>query len=430
MKSTSSGLVPTLGFAALAIYGIGDVLGAGIYAVIGSIAQHAGTWTWFSFAVALLIAFPTALSYAELGSRFPKSGGAAYYVEEAFQSKSLSFVTGWLVFLTTLFSMATLSRAFVGYLGTLGLQVSEWVLIVGFHVVMALINLKGIRESSVANSIATFVEVSGLLVVLWFGYSFLLNAPAEKLDAETLSTTFDLQKILAGAALAFYAFIGFEDLVNIAEEVKNPRKDIPRAIAVALIVAGTIYIVVAWVAVSVVPMEVLTQSKFPLVEVVKIAEPAFPIMVFSVVALFAVSNTSLLNYVTGSRLLFGLAEQKLLPAVLMKTHSKFHTPYMAIALIFPVIVAMSLIGNLGSLASATSTLILIVFCLANISLIKVKRKQKKTEGFKVPYALPFIAVVFNVLILFFASKQSLIMAAILGALGAVVGWLRFRNSAR
>lgn len=424
-NKSQTGLIRALGLGALIIYGVGDILGAGIYAVIGKIAGHAGSLTWLSFAIAMGIVFLTALTYSELGSRLPKSGGVSIYVQEAFGLQWLSIFAGLLLFSATILSMSTLSHAFVGYLKSLGFNIPDWLGVSGFLFLLLLINLRGIKQSSIANIISTLVEVSGLFIVLGCGFWYLTTAhndapvvPPEQMPG--------LRDILQGAALAFFAFTGFEDLANIAEEIKQPEKNIPRAILSSLGTAGLLYLGVSWMATAIIPGEVLSHSGAPLLEVVSKSYPAMPHYLFTIIAIFAISNTTLLNYITASRLLYGMSRSDLLPGFLQKVHKTFHTPYIAILLIFPLVLGLALAGTLRDLASSTSAVVLLVFSLSSAALIKIKlaegKKVMKGKVFHIPLFVPCFAVILNLAAISFLPPRNIIPVAVFIVLGSFITW--------
>ena len=423
---SQAGLIRALGLGALIVYGVGDILGAGIYAIVGKIAGHAGPLTWLSFAVAMVIVLFTALTYSELGSRFPRSGGVSVYIQEAFGSPWLSVLAGLLLFSATVLSMSTLSQAFVGYLATFGFQIPNWLGVFGFLIVLMAINLRGIKQSSLANMVSTAVEVSGLLIVLGCGFWYLFKNPTEAVVVPVEQMP-GLGAVFQGAALAFFAFTGFEDLANIAEEVKQPEKNIPRAILSSLGMAGILYLGVSWVATAIIPGSELSYSDAPLLDVVSKAYPALPKYLFSIIAIFAISNTALLNYITASRLLYGMSKTNLLPKLLQTVHSKFHTPYIAILLIFPLVLGLGLAGTLNDLASSTSAIVLTIFSLSSIALIKIKRNKKvktdKANVFQIPFVIPWIAVALNATAMAFLPLQNIIPAALFIAIGGLIAWV-------
>jgi APA family basic amino acid/polyamine antiporter len=424
------GLIRALGLVALIIYGVGDILGAGIYAIIGKIAGHAGPLTWLSFAIAMGVALLTALSYSELGSRFPQSGGVSIYIQEAFDRKWLSVFAGILLFCATIFSMSTLSQAFVGYLGGFGLHLPHWLGISGFFILLLLINIRGIKQSSVANIVSTTVEVGGLLIVLACGLLYLSKSNYQPISTPPTAMP-NMSDVLQGAALAFFAFTGFEDLANVAEEVRQPEKNLPRAILSSLAIAGLLYLGVSWMATAIIPGSELSQSNAPLLDVVSKSYPSMPTYLFSIIAIFAVSNTTLLNYITASRLLYGMSKTNLLPRFLQTVHSKYHTPYIAILTIFPLVLVLGLMGTLAELASSTSAIVLTVFSFSCIALLKIKLKdgmrRKNSKIFQIPIFIPVLAVALNITALAFLPTRNILPAITFIGIGLIISWIVTKN---
>ena len=431
-------LKPTLGFWALTIYGVGDILGAGIYALVGEIAAVAGAQSSIAFAVALVVAGLTGLSYAELGGRFPKSGGEAHFCERAFGSPDLALFVGWLVLCSGIVSMATMSRAFAGY----ALQFLPGAIpfvepaAAGLILcVLAGINFWGIRQSSMLNIVFTAIEFAGLVIVIVVGVMFLTNsAPPSPESATPIEATPVMQPwigVLQGAALAFFAFIGFEDMVNVAEEVKQPKRTIPAAIVTALIVSGAVYMLVVWIATSVVAPADLAASKAPLLEVVKRAAPAFPPILFTVIAIFAVSNTGLLNFITASRLLYGMSNQRLAPQWLARVHPTTRTPSRSILVVLLTAIALAWSGTLQFLAGTTSFLVLLIFLSVNLALLRVRySKSLPSSGFRVPIVVPIVAAITSVALVFFLPVESFHRVFVLLGIGLVLVFVRRFSTSR
>lgn len=413
-----SKLHKSFGLFALFIYGLGDILGAGIYALVGKVAALSGPHAWVSFAVAMAIAALTALSYAELASRFPKSGGVSNFANEAFGNKTVTFTVGWLLLFCSIVSMATLTRAFSGYVHQFNDGIPHVVIAGLFLLALTAINWRGIEQSSRANVLATAIEVSGLALVVYAAFYF-ISSGAGPTGAVTGATApaISVVAIFQGAALAFYAFIGFEDIANVAEETKNPKKHMPIAILGALTVAGAIYILIGWLATEVVAPASLAASKGALTEVVRASGSGVPTSIFGVIALFAVANTCLLNFITSSRLLYGMSEEKVVPQIFGRVNTKYKTPSWAIAVVLPVAFVLAVLGDLTFLASTTSVLILVVFCATNISLFVIKRRNEKWDGFSVPAVIPILALIANVILISFAKKESLLTAAVIAIVG-------------
>lgn len=412
-----------MGLGALIIYGVGDMLGSGVYALIGKAAGVMGNAVWLAFLASMIAALLTGLSYASLGSRHPRAAGVAYIAQRAFGFPFLSYLLGLAVVASGLTSMATQARAFAGYfLGVLGMNAGNSgaavVVILAFIGVLTFINFWGMRESTWLNLVCTTVEAAGLFLIIavgvrfWGGEINYLETPAAAVGA---GISFPL--VLSGAVLTFYSFVGFEDMLNVTEEVKNPARNFPIAVLAALAITTVIYIAVSLTAVSVVPHAELAASGQPLVDVVKRAAPWFPPGAFSFIALFAITNTALLNYIMGSRLVYGLARQGLVPRVLGSVHPQRRTPHVAIFTLLAIVLALALSGNVGQLASATSVLLLAVFIVVNAALIVLKRRADEPRGlFEVPIAVPIAGIGMCAIILFHAK-----MPAILTALALMAG---------
>lgn len=421
---TASQAAPTLarrlGLGALVLYGIGDMLGSGIYALIGKAAGLMGNAIWLAFLVSMGAALLTALTYACLGSRYPRAAGAAYVAQRAFGQPALSYIIGLMVLASGLTSMATQSRAFANYFSVFSGTTPQELLIVGFLCLLTVVNLWGIRESSWLNALCTSIEVSGLLIVIAVGFRYwgtvnywdpTLASPASSTAAATALTP---MLILQGAVLTFYSFIGFEDMINVVEEVREPRRTFPRAIVLAMGGVTLLYLGVAITAVSVVPARELAASSEPLVEVVRRASPGFPPLVFSGIALFAITNTALLNYIMGSRLAYGMACQGLLPDFLKAIHPRRHTPHWAILTLFVVVLVLGLTVNITPLAKATSVLLMAVFIVLNAALLVLKRRPDEPLGaFEVPAFVPVGGIIMSGLILAHAKAAEVKLALLL-----------------
>ncbi len=369
-------------------YTLGGMLGAGIYGLVGRAAGELGSAVWLGFLVAMVAALLTGLSYASLGSRYPRAGGAAYVTQRAFGRPLLTWTVGLAVMASGLTSVATQSRVVAENLAQLaGLAALPPLLIsLGFLLIVAGIVLRGIRESMWANVACTAVEATGLVLVVVVGIPWWGSAPLfETPGGQEIGVSF----VMTGAILTFFAFIGFEDTLNVAEEAREPRWSLPVGIVCAMVTATLLYIAVSVTAVSVVPWAELAQAPGPLTEVMARAAPWFPASGYVAITVFAVSNTALLNYVTASRLLLGMARQGLMPEACAKEHPARRTPHVATLALLPVIAALVLVGNIGQLASATVLLLLAVFTCVNLALLVLRRRKGEPKGgFEVPVAIP------------------------------------------
>ena len=329
----------------MAFYGLGSMLGAGIYGLIGKAAGEMGNAIWLAFLVSMVAAMLTGLSYASIASRYPKAAGAAYVTQRAYRQSMLTYVVGLAVMCSGLTSVATQSRVVAANLQQLtfldGVPVT--LIALGFLLLLAGIVFRGIRECMWLNIVCTTVEAFGLILVIAVGMSYWGSADLLETPPPTDGGVGGITALLLmqGAVLTFFSFIGFEDTLNVAEEVKNPRKVLPWGIILAMVAATLIYIAVSITAVSVVPWRELSSAAGPLTEVVARAAPWFPPIAFLGITIFAVTNTALLNYVTASRLAYGMAQQGLLPRFLRKVHSTRRTPHMAVLMLLALITGLA-----------------------------------------------------------------------------------------
>lgn len=378
----------SIGPVQLFAYTLGGMLGAGIYGLVGRAAGELGSAVWLGFIVAMVAALLTGLSYASLGSRHPRAGGAAYVTQRAFARPLLTWVVGLAVMASGLTSVATQSRVVAeNLLRLLGAEaVAPLILALGFLLLIAGVVLRGIQESMWMNLVCTAVEAAGLLLVIAVGAPYWGSADLfETPSPDGIGLSF----LMTGAILTFFAFIGFEDTLNVAEEAKDPRRTLPIGIIAAMLAATALYIAVAITAVSVVPWRELAAAPGPLAEVMARAAPWFPGWGYVAITIFAVSNTALLNYVTASRLLLGMARQGLMPAACARIHPTRRTPHIATLALLPILVALVLAGNIGQLAAATVLLLLAVFTVVNLALLTLQRRDGPVPGgFEVPQFVP------------------------------------------
>jgi basic amino acid/polyamine antiporter, APA family len=407
----------------LLVFIVGDILGAGIYALVGEVGGRVGGAIWAAFALALLLALFTAFAYAELVTKYPHAAGAALYVNKAFRRPFLTFIVAFAVMCSGLASAATLARAFGGdYLSEF---VDLPVVLVGlaFIAVLALVNLRGIKESVQLNVGLTLIEVAGLLLVVVIAVAALLDGAGE--PSRALEFTEDESVPLAlmgGAGLAFFALIGFEDSVNVAEETEDPRRAFPRALFGGLLIAGAIYLAVTVVASMVVPTGRLADSSGPLLEVVQVGPLSMSTQVFAAIALFALANGALINMIMASRLVYGMSREGILPGAFGRVHRARRTPWSAI--LFTALVAAALVvsGDLSDLADTTVLLLLLVFAAVNVSVLVLRRDRVGHDHFRAPSALPVVGAVVSLALLTTKDAEIFLRAGILLALGALL-WL-------
>ncbi len=382
-QSAKPTLARRIGLFQLVFYGLGTVLGAGIYVLVGKVALSAGMLVPVAFLVAALVAWVTALSYSQLVALLPLSGGEAAYVEAAFGKVWLTQLTGALVIFVGVVSAATLSLGFIGYL-------NEFVPVsrpLGVLVVLTLLGVLacwGIRQAVWVLVLMTALELGGLLWIIAWSGDALAQLPQHAATLFVPTSLTQWLAVISGAFLAFYAFIGFEDMVNVAEEVVRPERTMPRAILIVIVTSTLLYILVAAIAVLALPLEVIQQSDAPMSDVLRIHNPdaARWIAAISVVAIL---NGVLAQIIMAARVLYGMAAQGRLPALWARINARTHTPIVATVTVLLVMLVAALLLPLETLARATSFIVLLVFSLVNEALIAVKQKQVIADEVRVPH---------------------------------------------
>ncbi|MGH1439937.1 MAG: APC family permease [Cellvibrionaceae bacterium] len=394
MTAEKTTLKRSLSLSAMVFYGLGTIIGAGIYVLIGEIAGLAGAWMPLSFLIAALIASFTGLSYAELVGRYPRSAGEAVYVDAAFQQRWLTQLIGWSVVFTGLVSASTLLKGFSGYYTNL--LGGDAALIICIAVcLMCLLAISGVKQSVGAAVFVTVLELSGLgLVVLASIEALSVEANWQRWEHSLADVSFS--GVAAAAFLAFYAFIGFEDMVNMAEEVKDAERALPRAIIIAVLVSTFVYIVVAIVAVVAIPLSELATSPAPMAIIVS-QSSWFPVVLLSLISVVAILNGAIVQLLMASRVIYGLCRQSPHLYFLASVNAKTKTPIIATLVVSVFIIVFSLSLPLARLAQITSAMILIIFILVNLSLIIIK-KREKTLTFEVPYWVPVLGLLTSCLL--------------------------------
>ena len=400
---------------------LGDVLGAGIYALMGVLSEQVGGMLWAPLLVALLLALLTAGSYAELVTKYPRAGGAAVFAERAFRSPVISFLVGFSMLAAGVVSAAGLSIAFAGdYLSTFFDLPTTPVAIV-FLAIVALLNARGIRESMGANLVMTAIELSGLVIVIVVVSMFFGGGGGDiSRVTETPEGTPVAIAVLAGAVIAYYSFVGFETSANMIEEVKNPSRTYPRALFASLITAGVVYVLVGLASSIALPASELQESSGPLLSVVEATGINIPSWLFSLIALIAVANGALLTMIMVSRLTYGMAEQKLLPNMLSRVLPQRKTPWVAILVTTLVAMGLTLVGDLEMLAKTVVLLLLIVFLSANVSVLVLRRDKVEHDHFRVWTFVPVLGILSCILLFTQQPPEVWLFGAILLAVGAVL----------
>ena len=349
---------------------IGDVLGTGIYALTGDVAGEVGGAAWLSFGLAFFVAFCTAASYAELVGKYPRAAGAALYAQRAFGLPFVTFLIGFAVMSSGLTSAGAASRGFAGYFQELA-PLPELAVALVFLLVLAAVNFRGVSPSVKLNLVLTFIELAGLLIVIG-GDPFAL--------------------IVSGAGLAFFALVGFEDAVNMAEETVDPQRTFPRALFLGLSVAAVVYMLVAFCATSLVPIDVLRGSDQDLLEVIRVGAPQFPFALFSLIAMAAVANSALINMMMASRLIYGMAREGIVAARFGAVHREYRTPWVSILFTTVLVLALASWGGVRELGGTTALLLLGVFAVVNVALLVLRGRPVPHAHYRAPVVLPVLGV--------------------------------------
>jgi len=361
------------------MYGVGLTLGAGIYVLIGEAAGLAGNSMWISFVLATIVAILAGLSYAELTALFPKAAAEYTFVKHAFKNNFIAFIIGWLTAITSMITAATVALGFGGYFTQfvdIPIILSA-ILLIG---VLSFVNFIGIKQSAWANTVFAIITVGGLALIIFLGMTFETTEPVDYLDAPTGTIG-----IILAFVLIFFAFIGFEDMANVAEEVRRPQKTLPRAIILSVVITGVIYVLVSLSVVRVLSWEELGRSAAPLADVANNALGFSGGVTLSVIALFATASTVLITLVAGARILYGMARSGSLPLLLSKVHSKTKTPWIAVIGILVTAAAFSFIGDIVIVANITVFAIVITFAMINLSVIVLRyREPELKRPFRVP----------------------------------------------
>jgi len=368
-------------------YGLGNILGAGIYVLIGKVVGHAGLFAPVSFLVASLLACLTAFTYAELAARFPLSAGEAVYIQEGLGVQAISALVGLLIILAGVVSAATILRGFTGYLQVF-LDVPNSVAILVMVLLLGGLAAWGITQSVTVAALITVVEIGGLLLVIRVAAPGLADVSVAAVDFLPLAGIEAWHGIFVGGFLAFYAFIGFEDMVNVAEEVKQPQRNLPRAILLALAVSVLLYFMVAVVAVASVPAGLLAQAEAPLAFLYQQVTGREPVTI-TLISMFAVINGALIQIIMAARVGYGMARKHWLPAVFARVHAVTRTPVIATVTVSLLVLLLALWLPIETLAKATSYFLLLVFTLVNLSLWRIKRFTAQPPGvINVPVWVP------------------------------------------
>jgi APA family basic amino acid/polyamine antiporter len=419
--------------ALLLFFIVGDILGGGIYALVGKVAAETGGAIWAAFVLALVMAAFTAGSYAELVTKYPRAGGAGLYVHRAFGRSFASFIVAFAVVVSGITSASALSRGFGGDYLSAFVDVPVVVAALGLLALIVVVNLRGIEESVKLNVGFTLVEIGGLVLIVVVAAVALAQGHAEPARAfEFKHGGSVFLATLGGAALAFYALIGFEDSVNVAEETVDPPRTYPKALFGGLAIAGTLYLLVTIGASMVVPTGDLIGSSGPLLEVVRQGPLHIPEKLFAAIGLLALSNGALINMIMASRLLYGMAQEGVVPRPFARVLPGRRTPWFAILFTSSIAAVLVATGELGSLADTTVALLVVVFGIVNVCVLVLRRDRVEHEHFRVPSFVPVVGVGISAALLTQIEAATYARAAVLVSIGValwIVNWLVLRRQA-
>jgi APA family basic amino acid/polyamine antiporter len=405
---THTELKRAIGPKLLLLFIVGDILGTGIYALTGQVAAEVGGAAWLPFLIAFAVATVTAFSYLELVTKYPQAAGAALYVHKAFGIQFVSFLVCFIVMSSGVTSASAASRAFaVNLVAGFGLDLGTGGVLfiaLAFILLVMFVNFRGVTESVMLNVVLTLIELSGLLLVIMIGLWAIAGGGADWSRVVAFETPEDKSVLLAvstATSLAFFAMVGFEDSVNMAEETKDPSRIFPRIMLTGLGITATVYVLVSVCAVALVPIGELAGNETPLVTVVQTAAPDFPISaLIPFISMFAVANSALINMMMASRLLYGMARQGVLPAFLGKVHPRRRTPWAAILLTTGLALALSAYVSLDTegsvvavLGGTTSLLLLAVFAVVNATVLVLRRDHVEHKHFNAGPVLPVIGAI-------------------------------------
>ncbi len=426
----------------LYFYVVGDVLGSGIYVLIGLVAAAVGGAFWVAFLAGVAVATVTGLAYAELVTKYPQAAGASLYVNKAFRSPVLTFFITICMLSANMAAVGSLASGFVRYFaGVVGLSedavIPTLLIALVFVALITLINLIGISESVAVNVIMTFIELSGLLLIMVIGLIALfagIGDPAVLIQFSAEGSP--VIAVLAGVSLAFFAMTGFENAANVAEETIDPSRAFPRALIGGMLTAGVVYVLVSLAAALAVPIETLSGNT--LLEVIRAGILPVPVgvmlVVFGLIAMIAISNTTLVTVVAQSRILYGMAREDVVPAVFSKVHPVRRSPYVALLFGAAIVGTLLLIGALiqlsGSdldivdrLATITVVFLLFIYALVIVACLKLRGKDETPDTYRANTPLLVLGIVGNLVVLVYTvvdDPGSLLWVAGLLAVGLVL----------
>jgi len=426
----------------LFFYTLGDVLGSGIYVLIGLVAAAVGGAFWIAFALGVAVAAITGAAYAELVTKYPQAAGASLYVNKAFGSRPLTFLITVSFLAASMAASGSLATGFASYFAELWAGPPALLVSLVFVAILVVVNYIGITESVVINMLMTFVEAAGLVIVMIIGIVYIAQGNADFGVLTQIDTGGDYSSpalaVLAGISFSFFAMTGFENTVNVAEETIEPYKAFPRSLVGGMLVAGLVYVLVSMAAALTVPTDTLAGSDAALLEVVKAGILPFSTdlmaTIFSIIALVAITNTTLVTIVTQPRILYGMAREDVVPGVFAKIHPTRRSPWVGLLFSGLVVGLLLVIGTavtasgggidlVGRLATVTVVLLLAIYALVIVSCLKLSGQDEHEEIFHANRPLLIVGLVGNLAILGFTvydDPHSLIWCAGLLGIGVVL----------
>jgi basic amino acid/polyamine antiporter, APA family len=406
-----------LGLFAVSMSGVGIILGAGIYVLVGEAAGQAGNAVWLAFVIAAVVAAPTGLAFAELAAMFPDAGASASYAREALGVR-FGFITGWLDLAVSIVGAAAVAIGFGSYFDDL-LAGGTGPVAIAVLIACGIITYIGVREMITVAVIFTVLEASGLIIVIAVGIPELGGVPLFDIEPGWFG-------VLGAASLVYFAYQGFEEIATLSEETVNPTRNIPRAIVISVIVTTTLYVLVAVVAVSALPWQLLAESNAPLADVVAAVSSDRLADAVSVIALFATFNTVLLLIATGARLSYGMAARRLLPVALARVSASRGTPWVATLVITLLSIMLAATGDISFVAQVTNFSVFGLFALVNVSVIALRRSRPHaSRPFQLPGSIrgvPLIAVaglIGNLMLALFMDGEAFRAGMVLLGIGLV-----------
>ncbi|HUT00753.1 MAG TPA: amino acid permease [Candidatus Thermoplasmatota archaeon] len=401
----------------LTVMSVGIILGAGIYVILGEAAGLSGNYIWLSFIIAAVVATLTAFSYAELSSRFPKAGAEYVYVENSFGNRA-AWLVAWLLLAGSVIGGATVAMGFAQYFSVI-FHTPIIAIALIMLVIIIIILIIGVQQTAKITILFTAVEIAGLVIVIFIGIPYIGSV-------NYFEAAQGLKGVIEAGVLIFFGYLGFEGITRLAEETKNPEKNIPKAIMYSMIITTVFYILVGISAVSVIPWQELATARAPLALVAQRVFGEQSFLILSVIALFSTFNTALMMLLTGSRLIYGIAQQEAIPKFFTMVGKRLRTPWIAIITIVVASMFFLFLGDLKTIANLTNFTIFSVFIVINASVIYFRYKKPITTGFRVPFhvgkfpVIPFLGIVTSIFMIANLTYDVLLLGLLLIVIGFIV----------